>query len=89
MKPLVLSSAVVSLGEWIGRPVWSVTGRRTRAIACCWIAVVIVFAAAGCIKAPETVLERLVEARRLAADLLVQFTKAADASNRAVMADTD
>lgn len=29
------------------------------------------------------------EARRLAADLLVQFTKAADASNRAVMADTD
>lgn len=29
------------------------------------------------------------ESRRLAADLLVQLTKAADASNRAVMADTD
>jgi hypothetical protein len=34
-------------------------------------------------------LERLSEARQLAADLLVQFTKAADAANRAVMADTD
>jgi hypothetical protein len=31
----------------------------------------------------------LVEARRLAADLHVQFTKAADAANRAVMADED
>jgi hypothetical protein len=36
-----------------------------------------------------TNLKRLVEARRLAADLLVQFTKTADAGNRAVMADTD
>jgi hypothetical protein len=34
-------------------------------------------------------LERVSEARRMAADLLVQFTKAADAANRAVMADTD
>ena len=34
-------------------------------------------------------LERLSEARHLAADLQVQFSKAADASNRAVMADTD
>jgi hypothetical protein len=34
-------------------------------------------------------LERLLEARRLSADLLVQLTKAADAGNRAVMADTD
>ena len=33
--------------------------------------------------------ERLSKARHLAADLLVQFTKAADAANRAVMADTD
>jgi hypothetical protein len=39
--------------------------------------------------APETALQRLVEANRLAADLLVQFTKAGDAANRAVMADTD
>ena len=41
------------------------------------------------IKAPETALERLTESRRLAADVLVQLTKAADASNRAVMAGTD
>jgi len=34
-------------------------------------------------------LERLSRARRLAADLLVEFTKAVDAGNRAVMAHTD
>lgn len=35
------------------------------------------------------VLQQQVEARQLAADLRVQFTKAAEAGNRAVMADTD
>ena len=34
-------------------------------------------------------LEQLSQARQLSADLLVQFTKAADAANLAVMADTD
>jgi len=34
-------------------------------------------------------LERLTDARRLSAELLVEFTKTADAANRAVMADTD
>jgi hypothetical protein len=62
---------------------------RTRATAGCSIAVIIVGTATGCMNAPETALERLVEANRLAADLLVQFTKAGDAANRAVMADTD
>jgi len=42
---------------------------------------------AGCRGEPALV--QLVEARRVASDLHVQFTKAADASNRAVMADTD
>jgi len=37
----------------------------------------------------NAVLERLSEARQLTADLLVQFTRAADAANRSVMADTD
>jgi hypothetical protein len=37
----------------------------------------------------NTGFERLIEARRLTADLLVQFLKSADAGNRAVMADTD
>lgn len=32
---------------------------------------------------------QLAEARRVSADLLIEFTKAADAANRAVMADTD
>jgi hypothetical protein len=44
-------------------------------------------AASGC--DVNKALERLSEARHLAADLQVQFSKAADASNRAVMADTD
>jgi hypothetical protein len=51
------------------------------------IAVVIaVSVATGCRPAALT---QLVEARRRAADVHVQFTKAAEAANRAVMADTD
>ena len=46
-----------------------------------------VLAAAGCRSAP--VLTQLLEARKLATDLRLQFTKAADASNRAVMAESD
>ena len=53
------------------------------------IAVIVATAAAGCLRASDLVLTQQLEARRLAADLRVQFTKAADASNRAVMADTD
>jgi hypothetical protein len=54
-----------------------------------WMALVTVgaLAATGC--GVNRTLEQLSEARRLSADLLVQFTKAADAGNRAVMADTD
>ena len=37
----------------------------------------------------NSALERVSQARHLSADLLIQFTKAADAANRAVMADTD
>jgi hypothetical protein len=44
-------------------------------------------AAVGC--NVDSALERLSQARDLSADLLVQFTRAADATNRAVMADTD
>jgi len=61
-----------------------VSGRL--AIAACWLAIITL--AVGC-KEPETILTRLDDARSLTADLRVQFTKAADASNRAVMADTD
>jgi len=43
----------------------------------------------GCRGAPRSFLVELDEARKDAADLRVQFTKATDASNRAVMADTD
>jgi hypothetical protein len=45
-------------------------------------------AATGCVNV-NTVLERRFEARQLTADLLLQFTRGADAANRAVMADTD
>jgi hypothetical protein len=45
--------------------------------------------AAGSCGDVNAALERLSEARRLSADLYVQFVTAADAGNRAVMADTD
>jgi hypothetical protein len=48
---------------------------------------IVLMSAAGC--DVNRALEQLSEARRLASDLLVQFTKATDAANRAVMADTD
>jgi hypothetical protein len=59
--------------------------RHTRAIA--GIVAIAVIAAAGC--NVNRALEQLSEARSLSSDLLVQFVKAADAANRAVMADTD
>jgi len=43
----------------------------------------------GCQGGSSAAFTELAAARRLAADLRFQFTKAADASNRAVMADTD
>jgi len=46
-------------------------------------------AVAGCTGRLETALEKLLEARSLSADLLVQLTKSADAGNRAVMAVTN
>ena len=42
----------------------------------------------GC-SAPPPILTQLMDARRLASELHVEFTKAAEAANRAVMADTD
>jgi hypothetical protein len=45
--------------------------------------------ATGCGDDVNTVLEKASQARQIAADLLVDFTKAADAANRAVMAETD
>jgi hypothetical protein len=54
-----------------------------------WLAAVTVAAAAGCGKGSTPVLTQQIEARRLTSDLRVQFSKAAEASNRAVMADTD
>jgi hypothetical protein len=43
----------------------------------------------GCAEQPSAVFTRLTEARRLTAELRVHFTKASDAANRSVMADTD
>jgi hypothetical protein len=63
----------------------SVRSRPCAALAALAIAAI---AASGCSRGPA-VLRQQVEARQLAADLHVQFTKAADAANRAVMADTD
>jgi rhodanese-related sulfurtransferase len=42
----------------------------------------------GCVEELPTVLGRLLDSRRLSAELLVQFARATEAGNRAVMADT-
>lgn len=60
----------------------------SRAIAGSCIVSIAAGPTAGCVNGPG-VLTQLVEARRLASNLRVQFTKAADAANRAVMAETD
>lgn len=56
------------------------------AVACAAAAVML--AAAGCGDGPRTSLQRLNESRQLSAEVLVQFTMAREAANRAVMADT-
>jgi hypothetical protein len=61
--------------------------RALNAVHC--LAVVAAALAIGCGEGLVPALQQLVEARQLAAELLVRFTAAADASNRAVMADTD
>ena len=62
---------------------------RTRATAgLCFVAIA-VGAGAGCGGGSKLVLTEQLEARRLGSSLRVQFSKAADASNRAVMAVTD
>ena len=57
-----------------------------RAIFGSLVAVMTISIATGC--RPAALTQQL-DARRLAADMHVQFTKAAEAANRAVMADTD
>jgi len=53
------------------------------------VAIVIIAAGVTACGDVNAALERLSEARHLSDDLLVEFTKASDATNRAVMADTD
>ena len=57
-----------------------------------WLVVTCAFACVlvgACRGAPDSALTQLLEARRLAADLHVEFIKASNASDRAVLADTD
>ena len=67
---------------------WKAPRRTDRFVASLCLAVAGTVTAA-CDARVITNLERLVEARRLAAELHVQFTMLVDAGNRAVMADTD
>ena len=67
------------------------TAPHVRSLRSCCIALMCAASAmttAECTN-PQTVLTQLLEARRLASELHVQFTRAAEAANRAVMADTD
>jgi hypothetical protein len=62
----------------------------TRNVALTWTAVAaLLFASTGCSDHYELAFTRQLEARRIGQELLVQFTTASDATNRAVMADTD
>jgi hypothetical protein len=54
-----------------------------------WCVVGLVLAMSGCGGGSTPVLTQQIDARRLTSDLRVQIGKAAEASNRAVMADTD
>jgi hypothetical protein len=60
-------------------------GRTLRSLACLIATLGFAFGGQGC----RNYLVQIEESRGLAADLRVQFSQAADASNRAVMADTD
>jgi hypothetical protein len=84
---MLCSALMVLLGRR-GRSVSPVVWRLVRPMVSGALAIVIASAAVGCGDV-NAALERLSEARRLSADLYVQFVKAADAGNRAVMADTD
>ena len=64
-----------------------VVSRQTQFARGIPIILVATAAAFGC--DVNSALEQVSQARHLSADLLVQFTKASDAANRAVMADTD
>lgn len=63
-----------------------VTSERRSALAC---AAALVALALSCRGDPTTVVTRLEESRRVAAELRLQLSQAAAASNHAVMADTD
>jgi hypothetical protein len=60
-----------------------------RTIAGLVAALIAACGAASCVAPADATLQRVVDANKLAGDLHVQFTKAGDAANRAVMADTD
>ncbi len=55
----------------------------------CGMVLLLVATAIACRETTESALEQLLDARRLSADLLVQFTKTGDAANRSVMAETE
>jgi hypothetical protein len=55
----------------------------------CLMGAAALVSAAGCRGVPDPAFTQLLEARRVAAELHVQFIKAAGASDRAVLADTD
>jgi hypothetical protein len=59
--------------------------RRISLLACAVVGMTLAF---GCRGDQATLVDRMHEARRLAAEMRVQLSMAADASNRAVMADT-
>ncbi len=62
---------------------------RRQAATTVGLAILVVWTSAACRRMPMADLTRLVEARRLVSEALVELTKSIDAGNQAVMADTD
>jgi hypothetical protein len=85
----MLLSAAVNRRVRAGRSGLRVASPRARATAGCRIAIMTICLAAAIGCDANSGLQRLSQAHQLSADVLVQFTKAADAANRTVMADTD
>jgi hypothetical protein len=83
------TKATETQSKGLSRAVCCAASFRARFRVCHWIALLMLFLGptVGC--DVNTALDRVSQARHISADLLVQFTKAADAANRAVMADTD
>ena len=87
LLPFVGIKAIDVLVTAVGPRSTRVCRRRSDAATFGKPRIIALLAVVAAVAQPRTSLERLLEARRLSSELLVQFSKAVDAGNRAVMAE--